>query len=407
MSTDNSIERPDDDEHIEDLEQEHDEITSVSKKKKKEGGPDYVTWAFLGVLAIAGVLIVAMGGEDEKKEEVIPQADNVDNSNSSRRAPQLRKPATYTPPPPPPKTETVTLSSPKPAGLSQEEKQRLAELEKRKKSPTVIFNNLKKSGQQESAQVSDARLAAERKKQDLLDGLNRNLADANGLSAFGQSQGASNESVGDKIVNSSDDRITATLMTNRAYTLSEGTMLPCTLETAINSDLPGKIRCILSENVYSDDGSFLLLRRGAKAVGEYQSGVRQGQARLFVIWNRLIDQTNGIDVALDSPGTGTLGQSGLTGWRDSHFFERFGGSMLLSMIGAVTAEAAAQGEANQETTEQIVDDFNKSAEIALENSINIPPTIYINQGISTKIFVNRDVDFKPVVQLLQASRGQH
>ena len=170
-------------------------------------------------------------------------------------------------------------------------------------------------------------------------------------------------------------------------------MIGAVLETAIQSDLPGMVRAIVSEPVYSEDGRTLLIEKGSRIVGEYRAGLVQGQGRIFVIWNRVITP-NGIDIQITSPGTGPLGRAGHTGWIDSHFLERFGASILLSVVGAV----AAQSNDDQFNVE-LGEGFNDSAEIALENSINIRPTLHKNQGDRIKIFVARDLNFKPVLAL--------
>lgn len=70
--------------------------------------------------------------------------------------------------------------------------------------------------------------------------------------------------------------------------IPEGTLIPGILETAINSDLPGQIRAITSQDVYSFDGRRVLIPTGTRLIGEYQSEITRGQERIFVIWTRLI-----------------------------------------------------------------------------------------------------------------------
>lgn len=198
--------------------------------------------------------------------------------------------------------------------------------------------------------------------------------------------------------------VSARRLENQDYLIAQGTAISGVLETAIHSDLAGNIRAIVSRDIYSFDGSNILIPRGSKIIGHYQSNLRQAQSRLFVIWQRII-RPDGVDIALNSPGTDHLGRAGLGGNIDSHFFERFGAAILLSMIdGAVQAGVNA---ANNRDAQTVVTSsgsaLNNSAEIALENAINIAPTIHIDQGTPINIFVASDLDFSSIKP--KTSRG--
>ena len=112
----------------------------------------------------------------------------------------------------------------------------------------------------------------------------------------------------------------------------EGTLIPGILETAIVSDLPGQIRAIVSDDVYSFDGRRVLIPTGTRLIGEYQSEIVRGQKRIFVVWTRML-RDDGVSVRLNSIGADSLGRSGLTGRVDNKFRERFGAAILLSIVG--------------------------------------------------------------------------
>lgn len=188
--------------------------------------------------------------------------------------------------------------------------------------------------------------------------------------------------------------VSARSLKNQDYLIAQGTTISGVLETAIHSDLAGNIRAIVSRDIYSFDGSNILIPRGSKVIGHYQSNLKQAQSRLFVIWLRII-RPDGVDIALNSPGTDHLGRAGLSGDVDAHFIERFGAAILLSMIdGAVKAGVNA---ANNRDAQTVVTSsgsaLNSSAEIALESAINIAPTIHVDQGTPINIFVTSDLDF--------------
>ena len=190
---------------------------------------------------------------------------------------------------------------------------------------------------------------------------------------------------------------TASQLQNLHSLIAQGTMIGGILETAIQSDLPGMVRAVISEDVYSFDGSHLLIPKGSKLVGRYRSSVTRGQSRVFVIWNRLI-RNDGVSVNIGSYGTDALGRSGLEGEVDTHFFERFGSSVLLSMIDAgLKIGVEAMDDSDSATVAlEAGDDFSRSSEIALENSVAIPPTIHVEQGVKIKVFVGKDLDFSQV-----------
>jgi type IV secretion system protein VirB10 len=185
------------------------------------------------------------------------------------------------------------------------------------------------------------------------------------------------------------------------YLLRKGTNIPCTLDTQIITTHAGLTRCVVSKDVYSANGKVLLLERGSVVNGEQTAALVQGQARVFVLWND-VETPKGIKVALNSPSAGQLGASGQAAHVKYHFFRRFGGAILISMIGDFgTAYSNRQKGNNQnitfETTSESAQDM---ATEALKNSINIPPTGYINQGQLLNIMVARDVDFGKVYEVV-------
>ena len=139
---------------------------------------------------------------------------------------------------------------------------------------------------------------------------------------------------------------------DRHYLLTQGSMIDCVLETRMITTQPGMTACYVTRDIYSANGRVVLLDRGSKVIGHYQGGINQGQARIFVLWSR-IETPNGIIINVDSPGAGSLGEAGLGGNIDTHFWERFGGALLLSLIDDL-ADIATQYMAgsNSQDTEQ-------------------------------------------------------
>ena len=201
----------------------------------------------------------------------------------------------------------------------------------------------------------------------------------------------------------------ARLIRTTGYTITEGTVIAGVLETAINSDLPGMVRAVNSADVFSHDGSQLLIPKGSRLVGRYQSDIRRGQVRIFIIWTRLI-RADGLSVMINSPGTDPLGRAGLEGDVDTHFFQIFGAAILLSVIdgGLDVGLEMARRQGNNSDTTIIQNDrgLNRAAELALQDAIRIQPTIHIDQGTRISILVARDLDFEGVEMARLAGQGK-
>ena len=96
----------------------------------------------------------------------------------------------------------------------------------------------------------------------------------------------------------------STTLGDREFIIAQGKLIDAVLETAVNTDQPGMLRALVSNDIYGDSGRTILLPRGSRLIGQYNSDVARGQSRVFVIWQRVI-RPDGIDVQLDSGGTGS------------------------------------------------------------------------------------------------------
>jgi len=184
--------------------------------------------------------------------------------------------------------------------------------------------------------------------------------------------------------------------------LPKGAFIDCTLETAIDSTLPGMTTCIMAADTFGVDGKVVLMERGTKLVGETRGQVQQGSARVFVIWTEARTPA-GVIVPLDSQGADELGRSGLPGEVNRHFWQRFGAAMLVSVIdGAV--QAAVQSSRGSSGT--VVVNPSASQDVLteiLKNTVGIPPTVIKRNGDRIQVLVARDLDFRSVYELRSAS----
>jgi len=185
---------------------------------------------------------------------------------------------------------------------------------------------------------------------------------------------------------------------NRDFIVAMGTSIPCVLETALASDQPGFTSCVINRDVLSDNGRVVLMEKGTQVVGEYRGGLQRGQKRLFVLWNRA-KTPKGVIVTLASPATDALGRAGVDGYVDTHWWERFGSALLLSIVGDATSYASSRLQDSDVDAQDTTSAGQQAASIAVEQSINIPPTLNKHQGELVSIFVARDLDFSGIYRL--------
>ena len=193
------------------------------------------------------------------------------------------------------------------------------------------------------------------------------------------------------------DGTKATVLPHPEFTLTMGTLVPCVLQTAMDSSAPGLVTCVTQQDVLGSTGSVVLMEKGTKIVGEYSSQMHQGQNRMFVLWNRA-ETPNHVVITLGSPASDALGRAGFDGEVDTHFWARFGGALMLTFVdGAFGAATSAAGQHGG--TFLNFGSGQGAATEALQNTINIPPTLRKNQGEVVAVMAARDLDFSDVYSL--------
>lgn len=370
----------------EDIDLSHD-LPSVNRRK---GNNKLVTTlGFIFIIAAAAAMIVAVNKDSNKTVTKKGEKEQVSNN-----LPPLIMPAPPAPIAVKPVAAQQTLPQPKPTAVTQNNKPPL-DWTDRKMMGTLLVPEQKNPGESKPPHGAYA-IAANAS--DSTPKYIYGPESANGRSNHGKEENEFEAQLEPTITKAAS----AAILPDRDYLITKGTALDCALETALDSTVPGLTTCRLTRDVYSDNGQVLLLDRGTQLVGEYQGGMKQGQVRLFVLWTRA-KTPNGVVIALNSPGTDALGRSGLEGWVDNHFWERFGAAILITLIhDSVAAIANRAVPTDSGGTTNIYSGGSggeRVVEKILQSTVNIPPTIVKNQGDHIQIMVARDLDFSDVYGL--------
>lgn len=202
------------------------------------------------------------------------------------------------------------------------------------------------------------------------------------------------------------DVSSAQFINNPDALLVRGTFIRCVLETRIITDVPGFTSCIVTEPVYSINGRSLLLPKGSKVYGSYDTDATG--PRIAVIWDR-ITTPNGIDVNMSSPGVDNLGSAGHPGDYNAHWASRMSAALMISLVADAFKYAAAEHGPQSSTIgaggvvvqspyeSATARTMERLANNALQRSMNRPATVIINQGTVVNVYVAKDVDFSGVL----------
>jgi type IV secretion system protein VirB10 len=330
-------------------------LPSVSQRKRGDG---------LGLAA--GVAIVALlgavtlwsldGARDASEQVASPQAAGVIQPAGPAAAPQPRPAA-----PPAPAQAPLPAPEPQPVlAAPPQDALALGPSSNPHSSPTVVFDASALPGP--ALAIGDPPAVA--------------------------GEGNSNEAFAARLGGIGGTTATAEANFDPKTTVTQGTLIPAVLETAINTDVPGYVRAVVSTDVRSFDGTRVLVPRSSRLIGEYKSGLQAGQKRAYVIWTRLI-RPDGVSVKLGSPAIGFGGETGLPGKVNSHFFARFGSALLLSVVGGLSTLGGNAGV--------IVSGGGQSAAAAaVGQNGQIGPTIRVRQGQPIRVFTAKDLDFSKV-----------
>ncbi|MDE3016968.1 MAG: TrbI/VirB10 family protein, partial [Pseudomonadota bacterium] len=210
---------------------------------------------------------------------------------------------------------------------------------------------------------------------------------------------------------STAEKASAHRMSNLGMTIAQGKIINAVMETAVNTDLPGTLRAIVSRDVYAESGHQVMIPKGSRLIGKYNTDVLRGQRRVMIIWTRLI-RPDGIDIDIGSPGVDALGRSGANGMVDNKYSEIFSTALLTSVLDigvAVATDRLSNNQAATSTTNAngttstgsaaamagatAVGNIGNVANNVINTMLDLRPTITLDQGTEVNVFVNKDLTF--------------
>jgi type IV secretion system protein VirB10 len=180
--------------------------------------------------------------------------------------------------------------------------------------------------------------------------------------------------------------------------LAAGTLLSAALITAIHSDLPGQVIAQITEPVRdTSSGSLTLIPQGSRVIGEYDTTLRAGQSRVFVVWTRLI-YPDGRSITLDRfPATDAVGRTGLADRTDFHWAgvaKAAAVSTLLS-VAAQSGSTGDEGDIARALRDGASDSVARTGRQIVERELGRSPTITIRAGHPVRILLTKDLDLRP------------
>jgi len=188
------------------------------------------------------------------------------------------------------------------------------------------------------------------------------------------------------------------------FTLMAGSIIPASLVTGLNSDLPGFVIGQVTENVYDTvTGRYLLVPQGTKVIGKYDSVVAFGQKRALVIWQRLI-RPDGSSLVIDNlPATDEGGYAGLEDQVDYHTWSLLKGVALASLlgVGSQLTIGNSQNDLISALQQSAIKNTDQAGQQFVQRQLDVQPTLTVRPGWPLRIIVHKDLVLEPYPQILR------
>ena len=181
------------------------------------------------------------------------------------------------------------------------------------------------------------------------------------------------------------------------YQLMAGTIIPATLLTGVNSDLPGQVIAQVTSPVYDTvTGETVLVPQGARLIGRYDSVIAFGQSRALLVWSRIV-MPDGTSIRIDNlAGVDARGYAGLEDKVDYHSWKLLQGVALSTLLG-VGSELASddEGDITRALRRSAQTGANEAGQEIVRRNLDVQPSITIRPGWRLGVLVGKDIVLKP------------
>ena len=185
------------------------------------------------------------------------------------------------------------------------------------------------------------------------------------------------------------------------YMIRAGFVIPATMISGINSDLPGQVMAQVSQNVWDTaTGRFLLIPQGTRLIGAYSSDVAYGQERVLMAWQRLIFPDGKVLDIHAMPGADSAGYAGFSDKVNSHWFRTISSAFLMSGVIAAADMSQNDGNSNSNNDRQRASDalsealgqtLGQTLGQIISKNLNVAPTLEIRPGYRFNVMVIKDM----------------
>ncbi len=181
------------------------------------------------------------------------------------------------------------------------------------------------------------------------------------------------------------------------YAVLSGTVIPASLITGLNSDLPGPVMAQVTQNVFdSVSGRTLLIPQGTRLIGAYDSLIAFGQTRALLVWKRMI-LPDGSSISIDNmPAADRSGYAGLSDQIDYHSYSLLKGFGLSTLVG-LTALSGGSNDSDlvKILRDSVRDSANQAGQRVVEKALSVQPSLSVRPGYPLLVIVQKDLILRP------------
>lgn len=194
----------------------------------------------------------------------------------------------------------------------------------------------------------------------------------------------------------------SSLPVDRSRLLTMERRIPAVLIDSLNTQLPGKVQALVTQDVFGADGRLKLIARGDILMGDYESLEKLGETRVNVTFNRIMRQGDGALIYGGADAFGyaadKMGRTGLIGELDTRFWDKYGTAFLTAAVGAAAGAAAQSSEGTEgiggSLGERLAEQFGVITAKVLEQNIDLAPVVTVAQGEEFIVQLTHDIQLR-------------